>query len=83
MGPVHDEPREPVREQLDKVEIFVYFKKSLMILLNPKQTEACLVKALLLTFAQSSSREGGIDSTFVIIFRMFIIMFVANYFIVF
>ena len=54
-----------------------------MILLNPKQTEACLVKALLLTFAQSSSREGGIDSTFVIIFRMFIIMFVANYFIVF
>ena len=52
-------------------------------LLHHKQTEACLVKALLLTFAQSSLREGGIDSTYVILVRMFIIMFVANHFIVF
>ena len=86
---------ESVQEQLDNFEDVrvIYFKKSSHIvfdaafneknLLHYKRTEACLVKALLLTFGQSSSREGGIDSTYVILIAIFIIMFVINHFIVF
>ena len=69
---------ESVQEQLDNFEDVrvIYFKKSSHTvfdaafikknLLHYERAEACLVKALLLTFEQSSSREGGIDSTYVI-----------------
>ena len=69
---------ESLQEQLDNFEDVqvIYFKKSSHTVfdatfikenfLHYERTEACLVKALLLTFEQSSSREGGIDSTYVI-----------------
>ena len=82
---------ESVQEQLDNFEDVrvIYFKKSSHIvfdaafneknLLHSKRTEACLVKALLLTFEQSGSREGGIDSTYVIRLIIYILMFVINH----
>ena len=82
---------ESVQKQLDNFEDVrvIYFKKSSHTvfdavfikknLLHYERTEACLVKALLLTFEQSGSREGGIDSTYVIRLIIYILMFVINH----
>ena len=69
---------ESVQKQLDNFEHVrvIYCKKNL---LNYKRREACLVKALLLTFEQSGSREGGIDSIYVIKIIIYILMFVSNH----
>ena len=49
-------------------------------LTHDNQTEACLVKAYQLTFEQSSSREGSIDSTaYVIIVTFYIIILMLNH----
>ena len=48
--------------------------------LNPyNQQEARLVKAYQLTFEQSSSWEGGIDRTYVIIVIIYIVMLMFNH----
>ena len=44
-------------------------------LTHDNQTEACLVKAYQLTFEQSSSREGSIDSTAYVIIVTFTSLF--------
>ena len=54
------------------------FSMQILIQKNPthyNQTEACLVKAYQLTFEQSSSREGSIDSTAYVILVTFTSLF--------